>query len=186
MLSARSFSFFFLRRWFTWALESCNSLVRFTVSSVGVVCGKWWLFSQTNRFSDTRVAWYSFARWPPPTTVKETSCQDPPHWRDKFRPSWLQWNASRNRTMIWRNNYVKETQDTMFNRKTRKTVPNEGNQKGQRAVTRRANQSVRTWAFHLSWIQPHHLLPRRCRRWRNKWRLWWTPSRDKSPVTLRI
>ena len=28
--------------------------------------------------------------------------------------------------MIWRNNYVKETQDTMFKRKTRVTIPNEG------------------------------------------------------------
>ena len=32
-----------------------------------------------------------------------------------------------NRTMIGRNNYVKETQDTMFKRNTRKTIPNEGN-----------------------------------------------------------
>ena len=28
--------------------------------------------------------------------------------------------------MIWRNSYVKGTQDTMFKRKTKKTVSNEG------------------------------------------------------------
>ena len=44
------------------------------------------------------------------------------------------WNASRNKIMIWRNNYVKETQDTIFKRKTWVTVPNEGDSKGQRAV----------------------------------------------------
>ena len=43
--------------------------------------------------------------------------------------------------MIWRNNYVKETQDTMFKRKTRKTVLNEGNPKGQRVVTCLADQN---------------------------------------------
>ena len=47
----------------------------------------------------------------------------------------MRWNASRNRIMIWRNNYVKETQDTMLKRKTRVTIPNEGDPKGQRAVT---------------------------------------------------
>ena len=36
--------------------------------------------------------------------------------------------------MIWRNNYVKETQDTMFKRKTGVIVLNEGDLKGQRAV----------------------------------------------------
>ena len=41
--------------------------------------------------------------------------------------------------MIWRNNYVRKTQDRMFKRKIRKTVPNEGYQKGQKAVTHRAN-----------------------------------------------
>ena len=46
--------------------------------------------------------------------------------------------------MIWRNSYVKETQDTMFKRKTRKTIPNEGNQKGQRPVTHQADQSGET------------------------------------------
>ena len=46
--------------------------------------------------------------------------------------------------MIWRNSFVKGTQDTMFKRKTRKTVPNEGNKKGRRAVTHRADQSGRT------------------------------------------
>ena len=73
--------------------------------------------------------------------VKETSCRDPLHLRDRSKPSWLWWNASRNRAMIWRNNYVKETQNIMFKRKTRKTVPNEDNQKGQRAVTRRVDQN---------------------------------------------
>ena len=48
----------------------------------------------------------------------------------------------------------------MFKRKTRKTVPNEGNKKGQRAVTHRADQSGKTWAFHLSWIRPYDLLSR--------------------------
>ena len=37
--------------------------------------------------------------------------------------------------MIWRSNYVKETKDTTSKRKTRVTVPNEGDPKGQRAVT---------------------------------------------------
>ena len=145
-----------------------------------------WLFSQTSCFPDTRVAWYSLAWWPPPTTFKETSHNDPPHWRDRSKPSWPQWNVSWNRIMIWRNNYVKEMQDTMFKRKTRETVLNEGNQKGQRAVTHRVDQSSGTWAFHLSWIQPHHLLSRKCKWWRNKWRLWWTPSRDESQATLMI
>ena len=54
------------------------------------------------------------------------------------------WNASRNRTMIWRNNYVKETQDTMFKRKTRETIPNEGDPKGQRDVTSLPNQNGKT------------------------------------------
>ena len=46
--------------------------------------------------------------------------------------------------MIWRNNYVKETQDTMFKRKTRKTVKNERNKRSQRAVMHQADQSGRT------------------------------------------
>ena len=46
--------------------------------------------------------------------------------------------------MIWRNNYVKEMQDTMFKRKTRKTVKNERNKRSQRAVTHRADQSSET------------------------------------------
>ena len=46
--------------------------------------------------------------------------------------------------MIWRNSYVKGTQDTTFKRKTKKTVPNEGNKRGQRAVMHQANQSDRT------------------------------------------
>ena len=41
--------------------------------------------------------------------------------------------------MIWRNNYVKETQDMVFKRKTRVTVLNEGDLKGQKAVTSLAN-----------------------------------------------
>ena len=43
--------------------------------------------------------------------------------------------------MIWRNNYVKETQDTMFKRKTGVIVLNEGDLKGQRAVTIPVDQS---------------------------------------------
>ena len=62
--------------------------------------------------------------------VKETSRQDPPHYKDRSKPSWLRWNASRNRIVIWRNNYVKEAQDTMFKRKTKVTVLNEGDSKG--------------------------------------------------------
>ena len=31
------------------------------------------------RLPDTRVVWYSHARWPPPTTFKATSRQGPPH-----------------------------------------------------------------------------------------------------------
>ena len=145
-----------------------------------------WLFSQTNRFPDIRVTWYSLTRWPPLTTFKETSHRDPPHWRDRSKPLWPQWNVSWNRTMIWRNSYVKKTQDTMFKRKTRKTIRNEGNQKGQRVVTHWADQSGGTWAFRLSWIQLHHLLSQRCRRWRNKWMLWWMLSRDECPATLTI
>ena len=45
------------------------------------------------------------------------------------------WSASRNRIMILRSNYVKETQDTTSKRKTKVTVSNEGDSKGQRAVT---------------------------------------------------
>ena len=41
----------------------------------------------------------------------------------------------------WRNNYVKEMQDTMFKRKTRKTVQNGRNKRGQRVVMHRADQS---------------------------------------------
>ena len=93
------------------------------------------MFSQTNHLSNTRVAWYSLARWLPPITFKETSCHDPPPWRGRSKHSWLQWNVLQNRTMIWKNSYVKGTQDTMFKRKTKRTVPNEGNKKGQRAVT---------------------------------------------------
>ena len=37
--------------------------------------------------------------------------------------------------MIWRSNYVKETQDTTSKRKSMVIVPNEGDPKGQRAVT---------------------------------------------------
>ena len=37
--------------------------------------------------------------------------------------------------MILRSNYVKETQDTTSKRKTKVTVSNEGDPKGQRAVT---------------------------------------------------
>ena len=47
-------------------------------------------------------------------------------------------------TTIWRNSYVREMQDTMFKRTTRKTVPNEGNQRGQRTVMHQANQNDRT------------------------------------------
>ena len=46
--------------------------------------------------------------------------------------------------MIWRNNYVKERQDTMFRRKTREKVPNEGNKKSLRVVTHRVDRSVGT------------------------------------------
>ena len=46
--------------------------------------------------------------------------------------------------MIWRNSYVRETRDITFKRITRKTVPNEENQRGQRAVTHQANQNGRT------------------------------------------
>ena len=46
--------------------------------------------------------------------------------------------------MIWRNSCVREMQDTMFKRITRKTVPNEGNQRGQKAVTHQADQNGRT------------------------------------------
>ena len=46
--------------------------------------------------------------------------------------------------MIWRNNYVKETQDIMFKRKTRVIVPNEGDPKGQRTVTSPANLNGET------------------------------------------
>ena len=46
--------------------------------------------------------------------------------------------------MIWRNSYVRETQDMTFKRIARKIVPNEGNQRGQRAVTHRADQNGRT------------------------------------------
>ena len=46
--------------------------------------------------------------------------------------------------MIWRNGYIREMQDITFKRTTRKTVPNEGNQRGQRAVTHQADQSYRT------------------------------------------
>ena len=75
---------------------------------------------------------------------KEMSRHDPPHWRDKSKPLWPQWNISQNKAMIWRNNYVKETRDTMFKRKTRKTTLNKGNKKGQRAITHRADQSIGT------------------------------------------
>ena len=118
-------------------------MVIFMVSSVGTVYGKR-LFSQTNRFSDIRVAWYSLARWLPPTTFKETSHCDPLHWSGRSKPSWQQWNISQNRTMIWRNSYVKGMQDTTFKRKTKKTVLNEGNKRGQRAVTHQADQSGRS------------------------------------------
>ena len=47
----------------------------------------------------------------------------------------MRWNASRNRIMIWRNNYVKETHDTIFKRKTKVTIPSEGDPKGQTVVT---------------------------------------------------
>ena len=37
--------------------------------------------------------------------------------------------------MIWRSNYIKGTRDIMSKRKTRGTASNEGDLKGQRAVT---------------------------------------------------
>ena len=37
--------------------------------------------------------------------------------------------------MIWRSNYVKGTRDITSKRKTRGTAPNEGDLKGQRAIT---------------------------------------------------
>ena len=46
--------------------------------------------------------------------------------------------------MIWRNNCVREIQDTMFKRITRKAIPNEGSQRGQRAVTHQVDQNGRT------------------------------------------
>ena len=46
--------------------------------------------------------------------------------------------------MIWRNSYVKERQDIMFKRKTRKKVLNEGNKKGLRAITHREDRSIGT------------------------------------------
>ena len=46
--------------------------------------------------------------------------------------------------MICKNSYVKGTQDTMFKRKTKRIVPNEGNKKDQRVVTHQADQSGRT------------------------------------------
>ena len=99
------------------------------------------LFKETN----TRVAWYSLARWLPPTTFKETNRRDPLHWRDRSKPSWWQWSVSPNRTMIWKNSYVKRTQDIMFRRKTKKaTVPNKRTKKGQEGVMPRADQSSKT------------------------------------------
>ena len=46
--------------------------------------------------------------------------------------------------MIWRNSYVREMQDTTIKRITRKTVPNEGSQRSQRAVTHQVDQNGRT------------------------------------------
>ena len=46
--------------------------------------------------------------------------------------------------MIWRNSYVKGMQDITFKRKTKKTVPNEGTKRGQRAVTNQTDQSRKT------------------------------------------
>ena len=46
--------------------------------------------------------------------------------------------------MIWRSNYVKETQDTTSKRKIKVTVPNEGDLKGQRAVTSPVDPNGRT------------------------------------------
>ena len=46
--------------------------------------------------------------------------------------------------MICKNSYVKGTQDTMFKRKTKRIVPNEGNKKDQMVVTHQADQSGRT------------------------------------------
>ena len=75
------------------------------------------------------------------------------------------------RLMIWRNNYVKEMHDTIFKRKTRVTIPNEGDPKGQTAVTSPVDPNGGTSACPLSWVQPRHLFSRRCKRGRNKWRL---------------
>ena len=46
--------------------------------------------------------------------------------------------------MIWRNSCVREMEDITFKRITRKTVPNEGNQRGQKAITHQADQNGRT------------------------------------------
>ena len=100
-------------------------------------------------------------------TINNFQGDEPPRSTAWSKPSWQQWNVSQNKTMIWRNSYVKGTQDTTFKRKTKKTVPNGGTKRGQRAVTHQANQSGKTWAFYLSWIWPPHLLSWRCRWWRN-------------------
>ena len=43
--------------------------------------------------------------------------------------------------MIWRSNYVKGTHDITSRRKTRGTAPNEGDLKGQKAVTSPVNRN---------------------------------------------
>ena len=76
VLSIRSPLSFF---WTSNSFERGNRVTHwwdFADLSVGAVYGK--LFSQTNRFPDTRVAWYSHAQWLPLTTFKETSHRDPP------------------------------------------------------------------------------------------------------------
>ena len=85
-------------------------------SSIGAICGKRLAILL---LPGHRVAWYLLARWRPPTTFKETSC-DPLPWRGRSKLSWQQWNVSPNKIMIWKSSCVKGTQGITLRRRTKK------------------------------------------------------------------